>query len=230
MPTSRRSLALVPDALLVKGHEIQPDRLIVRARARGADGRCPLCGARPRSVHSRYRRTLHDVPCHGRPVVIRVAMRRFRCRAIACPRSTFAEQLPNVSEAYGRRTCRMDVVAHHLGLALGGRPAARTARRLSIPLSADSFLRLIRRRAKIQVGPLRVVGIDDWAWKRGQRYGTVLCDLERRRIVDLLPNREPATVEAWLAEHQGIEIIARDRSGGYSKAAAAGASKAIGGI
>jgi transposase len=74
---------------------------------------------------------------------------------------------------------------------------------------------------------LRVVGIDYWAWRRGQRYGTVLCDLERRRIVDLLPNREPATVEEWLAEHQGIEIIARDRSGGYSKAAAAGAAKAI---
>ena len=227
MSTSRRSLALIPDALLVEGHEIQPDRLIVHARARSADGRCPLCGTRSRSVHSRYRRTLHDVPCYGHPVVIRVAMRRFRCRVVTCPRSIFAARMPDVAEAYGRRTCRMDVVAHHLGLALGGRPAARMARRLSIPLSADSFLRLIRRRAKIPNDPLRVVGIDDWAWKRGQRYGTVLCDLERRRIVDLLPNREPTTVKAWLAEHQGIEIIARDRSGGYSKAAAAGASRAV---
>lgn len=154
-------------------------------------------------------------------------MRRFRCRVVTCPRSIFAERLPDVAETYRRRTCRMDVVAHHLGLALGGRPAARMARRLSISLSADSFLRLIRRRAKIPNDPLRVVGIDDWAWKRGQRYGTVLCDLERRQIVDLLPNREPATVQAWLAEHQGIEIIARDRSGGYSKAAAAGASRAV---
>ncbi len=108
----------------------------------------------------------------------------------------------------------MDVVAHHLGLALGGRPAARMTRRLSIPLSADSFLRLIRRRARIPSDPLRVVSIDDWAWKRGQRYGTVHCDLERRRIVDLLPNRDPATIEAWQALHQGIEIITRDRSRG----------------
>ncbi len=96
-----------------------------------------------------------------------------------------------------------------------------------MPLSADGFLRLIRRRAKVPDDPLRVVGIDDWAWRRGQSYGTIVCDLERRRIIDLLPNREPAAVEAWLADHPGIEIIARDRSGSYSKAAAVGAAKAI---
>lgn len=227
MSVSRRPLALVPDDLLVEGHEIQNDKVIVHARARAADGMCPMCGTRSRSVHSRYRRTLHDVPCHGRAVVIRVAMRRFRCRAVACSRLIFAERLPEVAEAYGRRTCRMDLVANHLGLALGGRPAARMAQRLAIPLSADSFLRIIRRRAKIPDDPLRFVGIDDWAWRRGHRYGTVICDLERRRIVDLLPDREPATIEAWLTKHQRIEVIARDRSGGYSKAAAAGVPEAI---
>lgn len=227
MSSPRRLLAFVPDSLLVEGHEIQPDRLVVHARAHTADGVCPMCGRRSQSVHSRYHRTLHDVPSHGRVVVIRVTMRRFRCRASGCSRSIFAERLPEVAEAYGRRTCRMDLVAHYLGLALGGRPAARMATRLSIPLSADSFLRIIRRRAKIADDPLRVVGIDDWAWRRGQRYGTVLCDLERRRIIDLLPDLEPVTVEKWLADHPDIEIIARDRSGGYSKAATAGASKAI---
>jgi len=212
MSLSKRLLALVPDDLLVEGYEIHPDRLFVHARARAIDGQCPMCGTRSQSVHSHYRRTLHDLPCHGRIVVIQVTMRRFRCRATACLRSIFAERLSDVAEAYGRRTCRMDLIAHHLGLALGGRPAARMGRRLSMPLSADSFLRLIRRRAKIPNDPLCVVGIDDWAWRRGQRYGTIVCDLERRRIIDLLPNREPVTVEAWLADHQGIEIIARDRS------------------
>jgi len=114
----------------------------------------------------------------------------------------------------------LDELAHHLGLALGGRPAASFARRLMLPLSNDTLLRLVRRRGTPAFEPPRAIGIDDWAWKRNHRYGTLICDLERRRTISLLPDREPATAQAWLATQPQIEVVTRDRGGAYALAAA----------
>ena len=119
------------------------------------------------------------------------------------------------------------VIVHHLGLALGGRPGQSFARRLLLPVSKDTLLRVVRRRAALPTEAPRVVGIDDWAFKRGQRYGTIICDLERCRIVSLLPDREAATVAAWLAARPSIEVIARDRGAGYIQAATDGRPNAI---
>jgi transposase len=107
-----------------------------------------------------------------------------------------------------------------LGLALGGKPAARLSRRLMLPVSHDTLLRTVRRHTRAPTQTLNVVGIDDWAWQRNCRYGSIVCDLERRRIVALLPDRAAATVAAWLADHRGITVISRDRGGGYGEAAA----------
>jgi len=126
-----------------------------------------------------------------------------------------------------RRTTRLEYIVHHLGLALGGRPAAGFARRLMLPVSNDTLLRVVRRRARLPDDRLNVIGIDDWAWRRNHRYGTIVCDLERRRIVTLLPDREIATVEAWLADHQKIAIVSRDRGSGYREATAKALPQAI---
>ena len=117
-----------------------------------------------------------------------------------------------------RRTSRLECLVHHLGLALGGRPAAGFAKRLMVPVSNDTLLRVVRRRAKLPEAPLNVIGIDDWAWRRNHRYGSIVCDLERRRFVALLPDREIATVRAWLAVHPQIAVVSRDRGGGYGEA------------
>ena len=119
-----------------------------------------------------------------------------------------------------RRTSRLECIVHHLGLALGGRPAAGFAKRLMVPVSNDTLLRVVRRRAILSHDQLNVIGIDDWAWRRNYRYGTIICDLDRRRVVAVLPDREAATVEAWLADHPEIGVVSRDRGGGYGEATA----------
>jgi transposase len=140
---------------------------------------------------------------------------------VLCGRQIFAERFPDdVLAPWARRTARLDCIVHHLGLALGGRPAATFSQRLMLPVSNDTLLRVVRRRARTPREPLNAIGIDDWAWRRNHSYGTIVCDLERRRPVTLLPDREPATAAAWLEQHQEITVIARDRGGGYGEAAA----------
>ena len=182
---------------------------------------CPGCGTRSERVPSRYCRRLADLPIAGSPVRLMLRARRFYCNAVLCGRRVFAERFDrHVLAPWARRTTRLEHIVHHLGLALGGRPAASFARRLMMPVSKDTLLRVVRRRGRPRFAPPTVIGIDDWAWKRNRRYGTLICDLERRRTIALLPDREPATAEAWLSAQPQIGLIARDRGGGYALAAA----------
>jgi transposase len=132
-----------------------------------------------------------------------------------------------VTLPHARRTSRLQGLVRHLGLVLGGRPAQALAGRLLLPVSKDTFLRSLREVTDESAGTPRAIGIDDWAWRKGQRYGTLICDLERRQVIDLLPDREPATVEAWLRARPDIEIVARDRNGGYGGAVARALPQAV---
>jgi transposase len=173
------------------------ERLAMVLRPTWLSCRCPVCKVVSESVHSRYIRKLSDLPASGRRVRLLVEARRFRCRAPSCPRGIFAERF-DLAEPWSRRTERLSLLVHHLALALGGRPAARFADRLMAPVSNDTLLRQLRRRGRLGFTPPRVIGIDDWAWRRNQRYGTIICDLERHRPIRLLADREPATAEGWL--------------------------------
>jgi transposase len=221
-------LPLVPAGLLVDAVEVNAETITVTARSAFSGSECPGCGRASGRLHSRYGRSLIDLPSHGRAVRIRLSVRRFRCIEQHCEQRIFAERLGSgIATAWARRTSRLEGLVHHVGLALGGRPAASLACRLVIPVSRDTLLRTVRRHAVVRQDPLRVVGIDDWAWKRDHRYGTILCDLERRQIVDLLPDREGATVEAWLSTRPTITTISRDRGGGYGRAASRGRPGAL---
>jgi transposase len=156
----------------------------------------------------------------GRPVRLVVVSRRFHCDAVLCGQHIFTERFDKeVLAPWARRTARLENIVYHLGLALGGRPAASFARRLTLPVSNDTLLRTVRRRGSPRFVPPTVVGIDDWAWRRNQRYGTIVCDLERHKTIALLPDREPATAKAWLSEQPQIAVVARDRGGYYALAA-----------
>ena len=215
-----RASALVPRGFVVEDATQDDGDALITVRSGAEASACPGCGTRSGRVHSRYRRRLADLPIAGRPVRLMVVARRFYCNAVLCGRRVFTERFDaDVLAPWARRTARLDHIVHHLGLALGGRPAASFARRLMVPVSKDTLLRVVRRRGNPCFVPPAVIGIDDWAWRRNQRYGTLICDLERRRTIALLPDREPATAEAWLSEQPQIKLIARDRGGGYALAA-----------
>ena len=216
-----RACRLVPSGCAVMRSEIDGDHAVVTVRASTSSGACPSCRACSRRIQSRYWRWASDLPFAGRRVQLEVMVRRFCCDAVLCGRRIFAERFgDDVMAPMSRRTGRLEMIVHHLGLALGGRPAASFAERLMVPVSNDMLLRVVRRKAQMSSDTLTVVGIDDFAWRRNHRYGTIVCDLERRRTVTLLPDREPATSEAWLRHHPSVTVIARNRGGGYGEAAA----------
>lgn len=212
---------LVPAELNVEAVHHSADVIFVAAYGQSRDCKCPECGTTSHRVHSRYPRMICDLPCAGRRIELQLTVRRFVCSANQCRRKIFAERFgDDIVRPMARRTTRLDTLVRHLALALGGRPAARFADRLGLPVSNDTLLRTVRRYDRPPPPPPSVIGIDDWAWRRNHRYGTIICDLERRKTIALLPDREPSTAKAWLIEHPQIEIVARDRGGGYAQAAA----------
>lgn len=172
---------LVPAELSVETVHHGPDEIVVAAYGKSPDCKCPECGTVSRRVHSRYPRSIGDLPCSGRRIELHLTVRRFVCTAAHCRRKVFAERFGDgVVRPMARRTARLDCLVHHLALALGGRPAARFADRLGFPVSNDTLLRTVRRYDRPPPSPPNVIGIDDWAWRRNHRYGTIICDLERR--------------------------------------------------
>ena len=204
-----------------------PDHLHVDARGTRLGSRCPECGRASRAVHSRYRRHPSDLPSLGRCLRAVLRVRRFYCRNPRCSRRTFAERLPDLVLPHAGRTRRLAEAQGRVGVALGGEAGARLLRHLAMPTSADTVLRLIRRMPLPEPEELRILAVDDWAIRKGRTYGTVVVNLERRRMADLLPDRTSATVAEWLRQRPGVAVIARDRSTEYVRAATLGASKAV---
>ena len=187
---------------------------------------CPVCGQESWRVHSRYARRLAEEPVFGRRVRLQMTVRRFLCPTAECPRHIFVEPLNAFAAKHARTTTRLAQAHFAIGSALGGEAGARLARKVAVPTSPDTLLRRVKQAGARSAGIPKFVGIDDWAWRKGQRYGTIVVDLETNRVIDLLPDREAATVKAWLEAHPGIELVSRDRASAYSKAASEGASNA----
>jgi transposase IS204/IS1001/IS1096/IS1165 family protein len=172
----------------------------VTVRAASPTASCPCCGTISKRVQSRSTRTLRDLPASGRPVELIVCVRRFFCQESTCVRKIFAERFPSLTLPRVKFTLRLQETLRQMGFALGGEAGARLGRQLSIPGSSDTLLRLVKGADLSVASSPRVVGIDDWSWKRRLRYGTLICDLENNTPIDVLPDREVETVSARARE------------------------------
>jgi transposase len=220
---------LLPGIAGVKldGISIESDTIHLRLQTTSRQAACPVCGKLSRDVHSRYQRAVVDLPWAGLPVYAALWVRRFFCHNSACLRKIFCERLKPAIAVYARRTQRLVSQLQHVSFVLGGEAGSRLIVRLGMLASPDTLLRLTEAVPDDHRPTPRVLGVDDWAKRKGQSYGTILIDLERHQPVDLLDTRSSDALADWLQAHPGVEIISRDRARIYQEGATLGAPDAI---
>ena len=205
---------------------VQDESVQLQLTAIAPTALCPDCAVPSSSIHSRYQRRLADLPWGSLAIRMQLIVRKFVCCHLTCARRIFAERLPDFAAPYARKTMRLVNALQAIGIALGGQAGTRLAARLRLPTSPSTLLRLVRATSVPHTPALQAIGIDEWAWQRGHRYGTILVDLATHRVIDLLPDRSAATVAAWLAQHPTITAVCRDRSELYAEGIRRGAPEA----
>lgn len=215
-----------PDDIVISSVRASTAEVVLHIACQRPCAVCPLCQQPSQRVHGHYGRTVADLPCAGRRVVLALTVRKFVCTTPTCPRQIFTERLPDLVQSYARMTNRLREALVALGLATSAEVSERLAPSLGMLVSAPTLLRRLRVLACPPPQSVRILGVDDWAWKKGQTYGTLLVDLEKRCPIELLPDRKEETLTAWLLAHPEIEVISRDRAGEYAAAAKKGAPQA----
>src|SRR5579859_4660112 len=221
------SLFSLPEGMRVEHIQITEHGLVIAVEASHPTSCCPLCTQLSDSLKSHYRRVLRDAPCAGREVQLVLTVRKFYCHNLYCERKVFTERLPTFVEPWARMTIRCCQHITSIGLATCGKGGARLADRLGIHTTRPTILRRIMDLPHISGGSVVYVGIDDFAFRRGYRFGTILVNLESHRVVDLLPDRRKETAARWMYHQPDLAVISRDRGGEYASAAREGAPQAI---
>ncbi len=209
---------LLPEAFALRYSTICGNTVVFGLMSNTPFGTCPLCSGISSKVHSYYERKVGDLPISGKTVRLYIRTRKFFCPHDSCPRKVFAERFGSCLKPWQRRLERSNEQIKAIGLSCGSKPGSRLCQLTSLPVSASTVLRVTKKTVLPQVVTPKVLGVDDFAFKKGHTYGTILVDLEKRVPVDLLPDREGKTLEEWLKAHPGVEVVTRDRSSVYANA------------
>lgn len=220
------TLAL-PKGFLLVGLEKRDEILTLTVVSTQQFPCCPLCGRASTRVHSSYTRQVTDLPCAGQSIRLLIEVRKYFCEESTCPRKIFAERLTTFVEPFARVTKRLCQIVQIIGLATGGRLGVRVTDRLGIQTSRQTILRRIMALPTEPVGQVPQIGIDDFSFRRGRTFGTIIVDLQTHKMLDVLPDRTSERAAAWMAVHPEIELVSRDRGGDYASAAATGAPQAV---
>jgi transposase len=221
MPTT--PLFPLPEGLEITSISEAAEEVLVRVTSHRQTSKCPSCATPSAAIHSSYRRKPLDLPCAGRPIRLLLTVKKFFCRVPDCPRKIFVERLPDLIAVSSRLTLRLRSAVQEISLATCGKGGERLAGKLGMPLSDATVLWSLYLVPLPEIGQVEVVGIDDWSYRRGKRYGTILVDLQTHKIIDLLPERTVDSVVAWLETHPEVGIVSRDRGGVYVDGATQGA-------
>ncbi len=216
----------LPDGLEITSVSDTPEEVLVQVISHRSSSPCPQCSALSSAIHSLYRRHPRDLPCAGRPIRLVFTVRKFFCRNPHCCRNVFTERLPDFIEASSRLTKRLRTAIQEIGFATGGKGGERLSEKLAIPISEVTVLYSLFLVPLPEVGQVHVVGVDDWSWRRGKRFGSILVNLETHKIVGLLADREAESVRHWLAAHPEVDVVSRDRGRTYIDGATWGAPQA----
>jgi transposase len=221
-----KQVAALPEGLEVTDIEVIDEVLTITAVSTQLSPCCPLCGTPARRVHSHYTRQITDLPCSGQQVRLLVQVRKCFCEVPDCARKIFVERLTPFVEPWARVTRRLYQIVQILGLATGGRLGIRVTDRLGIQTSRLTILRRIMALPTEPVGQVSELGIDDFSFRRGRKFGTILVDMQSHKTIDLLPDRTKESAAAWMSAHPEIDLVSRDRGGDYAAGAREGAPQA----
>jgi|SRR5450755_58141 transposase len=208
----------LPEGMVIDQVQITKSQLTVMVISTQPEAACPGCGSLSEHVHSQYQRTVNDVPCGGKSVVLRLSVRKFFCLSLCCPRKVFAERLPDLAQPWARVSNRLLEELKAIGLSASAEVSERLAPRLGMQVKAPTLLRYLRTIPPPSDAPVRVLGIDDFAIRRADSYGTILINIETGKPLDLLPDRTAEAVMPWLLRHQEIDVVSRDRASSYADA------------
>ena len=217
----------LPQGLRMTAIEKQETGLLIHILSMRETAQCPLCEEESDAVHSHYQRRPSDLSCAGQTVRLILTIRKFFCRNPECQRKIFTERLPTFVEPWAQMTVRLTQALQAIGLATSGSLGTRLAARLGISLSWMTILRRVMALAVPEAGSVTTLGIDDFSFKRGRRFGTILGDLSTHQVIDLLPERKAESAAAWMQNHPEIRYVSRDRGNDYARAAREGAPKRL---
>ncbi len=206
----------LPEGMLIDRVEQTDCQLTVTVVSTRAEAACPGCGCPSDHVHSQYQRTVSDVPCGGRTVVLRLCVRKFFCLRLSCQRKVFAERLPDLVQPWARVSNRLVEELKAIGLAASAEVSERLTPRLGMHVKAPTLLRYLRTIPPAPKSNVTVLGIDDFALRRGDTYGTILIDIETSKPLELLPDRTAEAVMPWLSTHPEIQVVSRDRASAFA--------------